>query len=1077
MKLADIFEKSLSWDTYYPICEIRDFKHIAHLRHLSEAATPSTKHSRAAQVLRAVLHLHESFQTDVDFMNRSVFLYSSDGLNAAHAILENQSLHITWIGSRDKRGKELLEKLLAWGRSKQAHTATVEPIWESQRFYQKNKFSPLGDNKTFVRSLLQENAEVLDRNELEDLLSAVEYEQEEVNNASYSDDADDAKLDKDYKALEAVAMVIKNNQIALDKEPLMRDSIFLYNYRESGANFAVAAVQIWLEKGVAHVKWLGSYGLPPGSGRALLLAGLEQAKQRGATRTSVESKWASEGFYQKLGYDVTHRGEVNPFSGSALVRMARKLEEGWTEEDQLMVHTNPTAQELKNLARNSRYHSARFVIYKDGTVKAADSEHYTHHSAAPAMGAWAIRGFVQWMGGKDYAYRSMEVYSPKSVDHPIFRVWERAGIGNGNPEVVEEAWTKNYKRSINRRKPKVFSQSAHCAARPKRQVGEKTSGSSVNENASLRPIKTPVDEIEIIPQQEFGQDHILQVLHRATQQSDTILGLEIYVYDENHTRLVAAWDDKNKQLASAAIFEHQPQLRQRLYVGKNVETYPGYRNQKLAGRLYKYCKETLGMTIQCDMSQTIGSKTLWTKTLPSLGLHPKVLDSQTSKTFDAGVIDPYQNNNLRYCWILESNDKYPNHLCENSLVQPYRNIYVAQEALWEITHQVKPSNLVDLLRQQANESWTNKYKKSINCDAPKGFSQRAHCAGRKKRQAGGETSSKSVSENTQNQEIHNYPKLDRILLKLCDLVDSRRAQDSHKYGWVGAALLDPQNRATTGVSTRHNNKWSHAERGAMMAYRKKYGAIPDGCIIITTCSPCSERMPARQGASCTDLINSSPVKKVYCGFDDVTQPAHQRTFNMIETSDPELRQRCQKYAEQFMDWETEQRSENFADGRDHRQPLYDSVLQHLVAEAFDQHLTEDLRTWFKQKWVRFGPDGKIRGACARGSEGEGKPKCLPQQKAWALGKKKRATAARRKRREDPNPRREGKAKNVATKESQNCPHCGGEMVDHSMLSEKRDACYYKVKSRYKVWPSAYASGALVQCRKKGARNWGNKGKT
>ena len=38
---------------------------------------------------------------------------------------------------------------------------------------------------------------------------------------------------------------------------------------------------------------------------------------------------------------------------------------------------------------------------------------------------------------------------------------------------------------------------------------------------------------------------------------------------------------------------------------------------------------------------------------------------------------------------------------------------------------------------------------------------------------------------------------------------------------------------------------------------------------------------------------------------------------------------------------------------------------------------------------------------------------------------------------------------------------------------KKDACYHKVKSRYKVWPSAYASGALVQCRKKGAANWGN----
>ena len=38
---------------------------------------------------------------------------------------------------------------------------------------------------------------------------------------------------------------------------------------------------------------------------------------------------------------------------------------------------------------------------------------------------------------------------------------------------------------------------------------------------------------------------------------------------------------------------------------------------------------------------------------------------------------------------------------------------------------------------------------------------------------------------------------------------------------------------------------------------------------------------------------------------------------------------------------------------------------------------------------------------------------------------------------------------------------------------KKDACYHKVKARYDVWPSAYASGALVKCRKVGAKNWGN----
>lgn len=43
-------------------------------------------------------------------------------------------------------------------------------------------------------------------------------------------------------------------------------------------------------------------------------------------------------------------------------------------------------------------------------------------------------------------------------------------------------------------------------------------------------------------------------------------------------------------------------------------------------------------------------------------------------------------------------------------------------------------------------------------------------------------------------------------------------------------------------------------------------------------------------------------------------------------------------------------------------------------------------------------------------------------------------------------------------------------------AKKKDACYSKVRSRYKKWPSAYASGALVKCRKVGAANWGNKSK-
>lgn len=67
-----------------------------------------------------------------------------------------------------------------------------------------------------------------------------------------------------------------------------------------------------------------------------------------------------------------------------------------------------------------------------------------------------------------------------------------------------------------------------------------------------------------------------------------------------------------------------------------------------------------------------------------------------------------------------------------------------------------------------------------------------------------------------------------------------------------------------------------------------------------------------------------------------------------------------------------------------------------------------------------------------------------------------------------------KINDVLTESPQLCPECGGPAFSDLLLAEKKDACYHKVKATAKVWPSAYASGRLVQCRKKGAANWGNK---
>lgn len=57
-----------------------------------------------------------------------------------------------------------------------------------------------------------------------------------------------------------------------------------------------------------------------------------------------------------------------------------------------------------------------------------------------------------------------------------------------------------------------------------------------------------------------------------------------------------------------------------------------------------------------------------------------------------------------------------------------------------------------------------------------------------------------------------------------------------------------------------------------------------------------------------------------------------------------------------------------------------------------------------------------------------------------------------------------------------CRICKEDPVAKKKSGGKKDACYHKVKSRYTKWPSAYASGALVKCRKVGAKNWGNKSK-
>jgi len=128
-----------------------------------------------------------------------------------------------------------------------------------------------------------------------------------------------------------------------------------------------------------------------------------------------------------------------------------------------------------------------------------------------------------------------------------------------------------------------------------------------------------------------------------------------------------------------------------------------------------------------------------------------------------------------------------------------------------------------------------------------------------------------------------------------------------------------------------------------------------------------------------------------------------------------------------------------------------------------------LRDWFSKSrasdgtpgWVQLG--GKYAGKpCAKQPGQTTKPKCGSSKMKRNLNKDEEEAAFRRKNAKDPNPDRKGKAINVKTEET---------IIEKE---GKKDACYKKVKASAKVWPSAYASGRLVQCRKKGAANYGNK---
>ena len=272
-------------------------------------------------------------------------------------------------------------------------------------------------------------------------------------------------------------------------------------------------------------------------------------------------------------------------------------------------------------------------------------------------------------------------------------------------------------------------------------------------------------------------------------------------------------------------------------------------------------------------------------------------------------------------------------------------------------------------------SWSDKYKKSIDCNNPKGFSQKAHCDARKKRANGKPTKSKSPFNE---------------VMEHCGCED------------------DAVKELETGLKKLNNTSYDSIDR-LMRNIMKKHD------------------MTAKQ-------LHNAFVDK------------HNKTPD---------------------DW------------------INEGTLH------FWYHGSKSKKG--KPGWVQ--PDGS---PCAN-EPGETKtPKCFSSGRLRALkrkGKKGLAlikSAVRRKREKDKGQQQKTGASaptNVPTfakgKKDKNYIKAEPGIKEAMELNEaqkdkpgkgsgKKDACYHKVKSRYSVWPSAYASGALVKCRKVGAANWGTK---
>jgi hypothetical protein len=321
--------------------------------------------------------------------------------------------------------------------------------------------------------------------------------------------------------------------------------------------------------------------------------------------------------------------------------------------------------------------------------------------------------------------------------------------------------------------------------------------------------------------------------------------------------------------------------------------------------------------------------------------------------------------------------------------------------------------------EAVSEGWSEKYKKSIDCKNPKGFSQRAHCQGRKVNEA------KEKGDHEVSMAQSQLKKSEENIRKLRKALGTK---EKNIPAWVQAKITDTEHNTDAASSYMDEGK-----RDGKSAKDKDYslrdwftgggwvqaGGKYDG-------KPCAKQPGQKTKPFCRDADDRAAMSK-----DEREKRAKKKRE---EDPNPNRKGGAKMVGEQI-DTSGQSFNKVFVKAVENAGGRREDVIPSTPKSANSKMKKESYSDW-------------------REELAEGKPyhpgDIIPDSATKPQIKKKPKFSIDKTGLEGP----------------------GNPLGEET----KKDACYKKVKARYDVWPSAYASGALVKCRKVGAANWGNKTK-